>query len=128
MAGTVLVLSGFVVDTACKPIAGATIDVWQADDAGEYDNSGYRLRGHLLSAADGSYRLETIVPGEYPGRTPHIHVKVTPPGGTTLTTQLYLPDEPGNASDGIFRPETVMSVQPSGDGLVATFTFILAAG
>jgi len=45
-SGTRLVVEGVVLSTACTPIPGALIDFWQADDRGEYDNSGYRLRGH----------------------------------------------------------------------------------
>src|SRR2546423_12359663 len=89
MTGTRLLLSGRVVTLACAPVAGATLDFWQADAAGTYDNSGYRLRGHQLTDAAGRYSLETILPGEYPGRTEHIHVKVRAPGKDVLTTQLY---------------------------------------
>src|SRR5438132_4343948 len=89
ITGTRLVLSGRVLTLACAPVAGATLDFWQADAAGTYDNSGYRLRGHQLSDAAGRYYLETILPGEYPGRTEHIHVKVRAPGKAVLTTQLY---------------------------------------
>src|SRR5438067_13612368 len=69
MTGTRLVLSGRVLTPACAPVAAATLDFWQADASGNYDNSGYRLRGHQLSDAAGRYNLETILPGEYPGRT-----------------------------------------------------------
>src|SRR5438270_10637875 len=89
MAGTRLVLSGRVLTPACAPVAGATLDFWQADAAGSYDNSGYRLRGHQLTDAVGRYSLETILPGEYPGRTEHIHVKLGAPGKAVLTTQLH---------------------------------------
>ena len=127
MAGTRLVITGYVVDTNCQPIAGALLDFWQADDAGNYDNAGYTLRGHQYTDENGRYELETIVPGLYPGRTRHIHVKVRAPGGPVLTPQLYFPDEPGNARDGIFRRQAVMNVQenPDGNGLAATFNFVV---
>ena len=97
-------LSGRVLSTACTPIANALLDFWQADNtAGVYDNSGFRLRGHQFTGADGRFTLETIVPGLYPGRTRHIHVEVQPPNGSILTTQLYLPGEARNASDGSIR-------------------------
>ena len=76
--------------------------------------------------ANGAFTIETIVPGEYPGRTEHIHVKVTPPGGSTLTTQLYFPGVAGNSSDRIFDeggPLTVTETATGGDG---TFTFVVA--
>ena len=99
-----------VLSPQCKPVANALLDFWHCDEAGDYDNRGFRYRGHVLADAQGRYSLETIVPGEYPGRTRHIHVKVQAPGGRVLTTQLYFPDEPGNRSDGIYRRELTMQV------------------
>lgn len=125
MAGTTLVVVGHVVDAACRPITGAKIDVWQADAAGVYDNAGYRLRGHVFSAADGSYRFTTIVPGIYPGRTEHVHVKVTPPGGATVTTQLYFPGVAQNDGDGIFDPAALVAITEAPDGLLGVYTFVL---
>lgn len=125
MPGTRLVVTGYVYSTDCQPIPGALLDFWQADDAGSYDNMGYRLRGHQFAEADGGFTLETIVPGLYPGRTRHIHVVAQAPNQPVLTTQLYFPDEPANASDGIFNPALVMEVQDSDDGEIAFFTFVL---
>ncbi len=125
MGGTTLVVVGHVVDAACRPVAGATIDVWQADATGTYDNAGYRLRGHLVTAADGGYRFTTIVPGIYPGRTEHIHVKVTPPGGATLTTQLYFPGVAQNDADGIFDPASLLAITETAGGLIGVYTFVL---
>ena len=125
MVGTRLVVTGYVLTTACRPIAGALLDFWQCDHAGAYDNAGYRLRGHQFTDAEGRYRLETIVPGLYPGRTRHIHVKVQAPNRPVLTTQLYFPGEPGNARDGIFRPELAMAVQDTADGKAAAFNYVL---
>jgi len=125
MAGERLVVSGFVLTTGCRPVAGALLDFWQADDAGEYDNEGYRLRGHQFAGEDGAFRLETIVPGLYPGRTRHIHVKAQAPGQPVLTTQLYFPDEPANEADGIFSQALLMDVQDAAQGKTATFTFAL---
>ena len=127
MSGRRLTVSGYVLTTECQPVAGAPIDFWQADDLGAYDNAGYRLRGHQFTDASGRYELETIVPGLYPGRTRHIHVKVQAPGGRVLTTQQYFPDEPRNARDGIYRPELEMTVTENDDGsLSAAFTYVLA--
>ena len=97
MAGQPIELVGLVLGRDCKPIAGALLDFWQADDKGRYDNSGFRLRGHQFSDSEGRYRLRSVVPGIYPGRTRHIHVKVQPQGGRVLTTQLYFPGEPKTA-------------------------------
>lgn len=103
-----LVVTGRVLGKDCKPVAGALLDFWHADPQGEYDNAGFRFRGHQFSDAEGRYRLETIVPAQYPGRTRHIHVKVQARGGPVLTTQLYFPNEPSNARDALFRPELVV--------------------
>jgi protocatechuate 3,4-dioxygenase beta subunit len=115
-----------VLTTACPPVTGARVDFWQARADGEYDNQGYRLRGHQLSGGGGRYRLETVVPARYGSRTPHIHVKVTPPGGRTLTTQLYLPGEARNRSDAIFVPEAVVRLRRAPGAWRATYDFILA--
>jgi protocatechuate 3,4-dioxygenase beta subunit len=125
MAGTKILLTGYVLDEQCRPIALARVDFWQADAAGQYDNQGYTLRGYTLTDAEGRYAMETVIPGEYPGRTPHIHVKVTPPGGATLTSQLYLPDAVANATDRIFSPELVVKLSEGPDGLVGTFDFVV---
>ena len=100
-SGTRISLSGKVVSRSGNPFGTALLDFWQADPNGAYENRGYTLRGHQYSGPDGSYRLETIIPRLYPGRTRHIHVKAQDPGGPVLTTQVYFPDEaatPGTAS------------------------------
>jgi protocatechuate 3,4-dioxygenase beta subunit len=126
MGGQRLVVAGTVLTTDCRPVQRALLDFWQADDAGEYDNQGYRLRGHQFSDADGAWRLETVVPGRYTGRTRHIHVKVQAPDGPVLTTQLYFPGEPDNDRDGIFSPELVLDdVRDTGDARQGSFTFVL---
>jgi protocatechuate 3,4-dioxygenase beta subunit len=115
-------LTGTVLSAQCKPVANALLDFWHCDEEGEYDNRGFRYRGHQHADAEGRYRLETIVPGEYPGRTRHIHVKVQAPGGRVLTTQLYFPGNAGNRRDGLYRPE--LEVRKAGaDG--ASFDFII---
>lgn len=125
IAGQPIELVGLVLTRACKPIAGALLDFWQADDKGRYDNSGFRLRGHQFSDAEGRYRLRTIVPGLYPGRTRHIHVKVQPSGGRVLTTQLYFPGEAQNRSDGLFRKELLVRASKDAGWLGGRFDFVL---
>ena len=113
IGGIRLILSGEVRALDCTLLPGTLLDVWQADADGVYDNRGFKLRGHQFTGVDGRYRLETIVPGLYPGRTRHIHVKVQAPNGPVLTTQLYFPDEPLNRSDRLFSPILVVSVGPA---------------
>ncbi len=127
MKGTKLILSGYVFTPDCSPAAHALLDFWQANVDGQYDNSGYTLRGHQYTDATGHYELTTIVPGLYPGRTEHIHVKVQAPGGSILTTQLFFPGVPENNSDGIFNPTLVMNVEQTTNGLTATFNFIVSS-
>jgi protocatechuate 3,4-dioxygenase beta subunit len=125
ITGTKIVLTGSVLATDCRPIVRALVDFWQADAQGVYDNTGYRLRGHQFTDEAGRYSLETVVPGLYPGRTRHVHVKVQAPNQPILTTQLYFPGESSNARDGLFNPHLLMSVQDTSDGKAATFTFVL---
>jgi len=125
-AGVRLTLTGRVLTTAGKPIARALIDFWQADARGAYDNSGYRFRGHQLTDAKGRYALTTVVPGLYPGRTKHIHVKVQPRGGSILTTQLYFPGVARNRSDSIFQSALlVRNWRKVGARRAARFDFVL---
>ncbi len=128
LAGTPILVTGYVLTTTCQPVAQALLDFWHCDDAGVYDNQGYRLRGHFFSDESGRYQLVTIVPGLYPGRTRHFHVKVQAPNGPVLTTQLYFPDEPQNARDGIFRPECLLAIQDTPTQKVGAFNFVLNLG
>jgi protocatechuate 3,4-dioxygenase beta subunit len=123
--GTKLVLSGLVLSTRCKPLAGALLDFWQCDGSGEYDNSGYRLRGHQFTDTAGRYRLETIIPALYPGRTRHIHVKLQAPNQPVLTTQVYFPGEPQNAADFLFRRELLIAMADEGGAKPGRFDFVL---
>ena len=125
MRGRRLVVTGVVRGTDCKPVPRALLDFWQADAGGRYDNAGFRLRGHQLTDAEGRYRLETILPGVYPGRTRHIHVKAQAPNRPALTTQLYFPGEAGNARDGIFDPALLVALAEAGDVATARFDFVL---
>ncbi|MEW1694128.1 carbohydrate-binding protein [Streptomyces sp. NPDC091278] len=122
--GVRLTLSGYVFGLACRPISGALLDFWQADTNGAYDNTGFKFRGHQFTDAQGAFKLTTIVPGLYPGRTRHIHVKVQAPGRPILTTQLYFPGEPRNNTDSIFDARLLMSVRDGG-GKEAAFDFVL---
>jgi protocatechuate 3,4-dioxygenase beta subunit len=99
------------------------VDLWHADDKGEYDTVGFRYRGHVITAPDGAFRFRTIVPALYSGRTRHYHVKVQAPGSRLLTTQLYFPNEPANLRDDLFQRELLMRVADAGDA--GRFDFIL---
>ncbi|WP_406862454.1 carbohydrate-binding protein [Streptomyces sp. HUAS MG47] len=123
--GTRLTVSGYVFGRACRPISGVLLDFWQADVNGAYDNTGFRFRGHQFTDSRGAFALTTIVPGLYPGRTRHLHVKVQAPGRPVLTTQLYFPNEPRNNTDALFDPRLLMTVRDAGGAREAAFDFVL---
>jgi protocatechuate 3,4-dioxygenase beta subunit len=92
-----------VVDALCAPLPGARVDIWHCDAIGLY--SGYArqpagdgtgetfMRGTQFADADGVVAFDTVYPGWYRGRTPHIHFKVFLDETTLLTGQLFFPDE-----------------------------------
>jgi protocatechuate 3,4-dioxygenase beta subunit len=123
--GRLVEITGQVLTRTCRPVQGALVDLWHADERGEYDGGGFRYRGHLLTDGEGRYRFRTILPAVYPGRTRHYHVKVQAPGRPVLTTQLYFPDEPANRRDGLFRRELVMRMAQAPAGLAAQFDFVI---
>jgi protocatechuate 3,4-dioxygenase beta subunit len=118
------IVTGTVLSPQCKPVANALLDFWHSDERGAYDNQGFRYRGHQFTDAQGRFRLETIYPAEYPGRTRHFHVKVQAPGKRILTTQLYFAGDPGNRRDGLYRPELEMQALGKGEG---RFDFVVDA-
>jgi protocatechuate 3,4-dioxygenase beta subunit len=122
--GERLVLAGRVVTPQCRPVPKALLDFWHCDDKGEYDNVGFRYRGHLFADAEGRFSLETIFPALYPGRARHIHVKVQAPGARVLTTQLYFP---GDARDFLWRKELEVAMERRLHDRVAAFQFIVDA-
>ena len=107
--GTITNLGGRLLDRSGKPIKGALIELWQADDHGTYIHSrgaqkaerdpNFQGYGKFESVSDGGYRFRTIKPGLYSGRTRHYHFGITLPGRRRFTTQLYLAGEPQNARD-----------------------------
>ena len=105
--GTALSLRFTVVEaSACRPISNATVEIWHADAAGEYSgvsgNGGNYLRGGQRTNAAGVARFDTIFPGWYRGRTPHIHMKVFVSGHEVHTGQVF------------FRPATYAAVYRQG--------------
>ena len=111
--GDVVVLNGRVFDPEGRAIADARVEIWQTDHQGIYLHPGdprtgerdkaFQFYGETRSAADGAFSFRTILPAAYPGRPRHIHAKITPPGGKTLTTQFYFKDDAGLMRDGIAR-------------------------
>ena len=102
--GTRMIISGRVFNLDCTEyIPNVVVDVWHANHAGEYDNVGFSLRGFTRTNEQGFYLFETIKPGKYLNgqkfRPSHIHYKITPPGFSELTTQLYFDGDEDIADD-----------------------------
>lgn len=111
--GVPLYLTGRVLDGGGMPVAGARIEIWQCDANAVYHHPAggaeaerdpnFQGYGQTLTESDGAFHFRTIRPVAYPGRTPHIHVRVEARGRASLATQLYLAGEAGNARDFLFR-------------------------
>lgn len=124
--GEKFTLTGYVFDLNCQPVAHAWIDFWQADASGQYDDTSYRLRGHQHTDSNGTYHLETIIPGQYTSRTPHIHAKVQANSISPLImTQLYFPEQSRNAVDPIYTQETQIQIIDSKNGKIGSYNFIV---
>lgn len=111
-AGEVTQLGGRILDPTGKPLGGVVIEIWQVDhnghylhsgDAGAGKDAGFQGFGRFETGSDGGYRFRTIKPVPYPGRTPHIHVKLRKGERVLLTTQLYVQGHPLNERDGVLR-------------------------
>ncbi len=102
---------------SCDRLAGHYIDVWQANASGVYYDPGpsdYRLRGRLVTADDGSFELETIMPGHYGDTTgprpKHLHFKIySPEGVELLVTQIYFVGDPYLGENDSCGPPTCFS-------------------
>ena len=143
--GPTILLSGRVLATDGSPAAGALVEVWQCDRAGRYRHpdapetalvdprfEGY---GRVVAGADGAYAFRVLRPVPYPGRTPHVHFKVTADAFAPLITQMYVAGEAGNADDfalaraGDQRARLVVALQPADrgpDAWTVRFDIVLA--
>ena len=101
--GERLLLSGRVINVmTCKPVEGAVLDIWQSNSSGDYDYTGFNLRGKIVTDKDGNYVLNTVYPERLRGegnmtRPSHIHVIVGVPGQPLVTTQIYFESLPDSA-------------------------------
>lgn len=111
-AGEIADLTGRITDVNGKPLRGVIIEIWQVDNNGHYLHSAdsgagkdpnFQGYGRFETGRDGAYRFRTIKPVPYPGRTPHIHVKLQHAGRELLTTQMYVQGHPLNDRDAILR-------------------------
>jgi catechol 1,2-dioxygenase len=134
----VMVVRGRVTDTDGKPVAGATVDIWQADDAGHYDTQDPaqelgNLRGLFTTDADGAYWFRSVVPSSYPvptdgpggemlramGRHPmrpaHVHYRVEAAGHRPVTTHVFVAGDEYLDSDAAFAVKEELVVDPVRD-------------
>lgn len=120
-SGEPLSVAGRVLGAdSCAPLAGATVDVWQANDGGAYDidtpgpsDRPYRLRSQLRTGGDGGYGFDTVRPGHYATRARHIHYFVHADGYEPLVTQLYFAGDPRLATDRLVRRSLVTTPEPA---------------
>ncbi|SFD14899.1 protocatechuate 3,4-dioxygenase beta subunit [Tropicimonas isoalkanivorans] len=107
--GEVIEMVGRLFTTKGQLLPGGRIEIWHCDVNGVYAHvgrntpPGFQGFGAVRTDSSGAYRFRTTLPGIYPGRTRHIHVKVRGANGAALTTQMYFPGEPGNERDGLLR-------------------------
>lgn len=111
--GDIIRLKGIISDRQGRPLEGLRIEIWQCDVNGKYLHAadqqsveydpGFQGFGHDITDSNGAYHFRTIKPTAYPGRTPHIHVKVFKEHHELLTTQFYIKDHPTNTRDGLFN-------------------------
>lgn len=111
--GAITHLSGRVLDRGGSPLRNVVVEIWQVDNQGAYLHSrgangrtrdaNFQGFGRFETASTGEYRFRTIKPVPYPGRTPHIHVKVKRGDRELLTTQCYVRGEVQNERDGVLR-------------------------
>jgi protocatechuate 3,4-dioxygenase beta subunit len=111
--GEITWLSGRVLDTSGAPLRNVLVEIWQCDANGAYLHSrsgnaenrdaNFQGYGRFVTGLKGEYGFRTIKPVPYPGRTPHIHFKVSRGGNPLLTTQCYVSGHEQNGRDGIFR-------------------------
>lgn len=102
--GDGLTVQGSVRSTReCKALPGAKLEWWSANLRGDYDEA---HRATQAADREGRYSYVTDMPGKYPGRPVHLHVKVTASGHKSLVTQIY--PKPGQNSipfDFVLQPE-----------------------
>jgi protocatechuate 3,4-dioxygenase beta subunit len=143
--GTVLYLSGRVMDTNGSPVTDALVEIWQADNFGRYlapkdggpgpRDPNFQGFGQMRTDATGAYRFRTIRPVPYASRPPHIHFQITHARLRPLVTQMYVAGEPGHEDPAAFGGQRVrdalsVALQPAGEAgaLAARFDIVLVAG
>ncbi|MBZ4015680.1 catechol 1,2-dioxygenase [Streptomyces purpurogeneiscleroticus] len=151
-AGTPLLFQGQVTDVEGKPLAGAHVEMWHADDDGLYSQYApglpeWNLRGTVIADNQGNFKIHTIQPAPYQiptdgscgkliaaagwhaWRPAHLHLKVSAAGHQLITTQLYFQGG-SHVEDDIasaVKPELILDPKPaaSGAGNEVTYHFVM---
>jgi len=127
LEGQPLIISGRVLNQDCESLPEATIDVWQTDSNGNYNFEDFTLRGKIIADELGQYKLETIFPGKYSEagfmRPAHIHVKVSAPGLSSHTTQLYF--EGDEHHDFFVTPSLILKLNEKDGIKISEFDFVI---
>jgi len=143
--GQVAHVMGRILGRHGRPLGGVQVELWQCDALGRYHHPGeprqgadpyFQGYGRMTVGADGAYHFRTLKPVPYPGRTPHIHFRLSGSGIAPMTTQMYLEGEPGNERDGLFgrlgaaeRQRLLVALRPApaleADALAGTFDIVL---
>jgi len=136
--GTVLALTGRIVDRRGAPRANTRLEIWQCDATGQYHHVGepggdpdFQGFGAVTTDAEGRYAFSTIKPVPYPGRTPHIHFTVVEQGRRTLTSQMFIEGEPGNERDFLYKSlgrdakRVTLKLANAGEGLRGSLDIVI---
>jgi hydroxyquinol 1,2-dioxygenase len=148
--GSPTLVRGSVINAAGQPLDKATVDVWQANDSGFYDiqdpgQPDYNLRGVFVTGPDGRYEFRTARPASYPiptdgpvgdmlratgrshMRAAHIHAIVSAPGHRSVTTHIFVPDNPYLDSDAVFgvKDSLIREFRPAGPGDPADVQYVV---
>ena len=128
--GKILILKGILVNTYSQPVNGSFIEIWQTDKNGVYLHSDsfdrdifdkqFQGFGRFKTDRSGRFFFRTILPTEYPGRTPHIHMKIWIEGENVLTTQLYIHDHPQNKKDFLFHRMSIVEQRKNSMKIIPT--------
>ncbi|MDF1792603.1 MAG: hypothetical protein P1U88_11870 [Thalassobaculaceae bacterium] len=122
--GVTVELFGSVFDSHCHPVIGARIDIWQSDHFGQYDEEGFKLRGHQVTGPSGTYCFVTVIPAPHDDDPPHFHTRVIGPAGKRLTTNVYLPSD-GKGGGGKVDPSLIAISDAWGEIRRVRFDFVL---
>ena len=143
--GEILILTGNVMDTGGRPLVRVRVEIWQCNAFGRYLHPAdtnlapldpnFQGHGQFATKVDGAYAFRTIKPVPYPGRTPHIHFRISGSGFAPLVTQMYVAGEPANADDGVLneirderaRRSVIIELgkMPGGETLTGRFDIVL---